>query len=181
MIGRFPAYDYFGDRSFYLLDSPGHAVGHLCGLARTTKSPDTFILLGGDICHYAGIFRPSKHLPVPSTIKPHPCHPLGDMVLCPGHAWEELQKSRGREATDTLFNMTFGLDIPLATHTAGKLQELDCLDNVFVIIAHDSTVRDGVPHFPENINNWKENGWAEKLKWAFLRDLEVYWKSKELA
>ncbi|KAG9074304.1 hypothetical protein FRC06_010784, partial [Ceratobasidium sp. 370] len=46
-LGRFRALDYFGDGSFYLLDSPGHAVGHICGLARTT--PDTFLFMGGDI------------------------------------------------------------------------------------------------------------------------------------
>ncbi|KAH8897967.1 metallo-beta-lactamase superfamily protein [Thozetella sp. PMI_491] len=182
LAGRFPAHDYFGDGSFYLLDSPGHAVGHLCGLARTTMNPDTFVLLGGDVCHYAGIFRPSEHLPVPSTITPHPCKPHdASASLCPGHAWEELQKSRDRKPTDTLFDITFGLDIPLATHTVGKLQELDCLENVFVIIAHDSTVRDGVPHFPESLNAWKEKGWGDKLKWAFFRDLDTYWKSQGLA
>ncbi|KAK4120119.1 metallo-beta-lactamase superfamily protein [Parathielavia appendiculata] len=183
LAGKFPAYDYFGDGSFYLLDSPGHAVGHLCGLARTTKDPDTFVLLGGDICHYAGIFRPSEHLPIPSTITPHPCHPHSATAtsLCPGHAWEELQASRGRKGTDTLYDMTFGLDIPLATRTMGRLQELDCLENVFVIISHDSTVRDGVPHFPESLNAWKEKGWGERLKWSFLKDLEVYWRSRGLA
>ncbi|KAK0624229.1 metallo-beta-lactamase superfamily protein [Immersiella caudata] len=180
-IGGFQAFDYFGDGSFYLLDSPGHAVGHLCGLARTTSSPDSFVLLGGDVCHYAGIFRPSVHLPVPDTITPHPCHPSGMPSLCPGHAWEELQTSRGRKATDTLYDMTFGADIPLATRTMGKLQELDCLDNVLVIIAHDSTVRDLVPHFPQSLNDWKEKGLGQKTKWAFFRDMEVYWKSKGLA
>lgn len=179
-IGNFPAYDYFGDGSFYLLDSPGHAVGHLCGLARTTSTPASFVLLGGDICHYAGIFRPSKHLPMPDKITPHPCLPDENTSLCPGHAWEDLQKSRGRESTDTLYDMTFGHDVPLATRTAGKLQELDCLENVFVIIAHDSTVRDGVPHFPQNLNVWMESGWAKKLKWAFLKDMKEYWSSKGL-
>lgn len=67
-IGRLPAFDYFGDGNLYLLDSPGHAVGHLCGLVRTTHGPDTFILLDGDVCHYAGIFRPSRYLPVPESI-----------------------------------------------------------------------------------------------------------------
>lgn len=177
-IGRFPAFDYFGDGSFYLLDSPGHAIGHLCGLARTTTSPDSFILLGGDICHYAGIFRPSKHLLLPTSITPHPFQPESDLPLCPGHIWEELQKSRQRGSTDTLFDMTFGHDIPLATHTTGKLQELDCLDNVFVIIAHDSTVRDGVPHFPESLNDWMERGWGERVKWSFFRDLKPVWESQ---
>ena len=138
------------------------------------------MLLGGDVCHYAGIFRPSVHLPMPDAITPHPCNPFGTAPMCPGHAWEELQQSRGRKATDTLYDMTYGLDIPLATHTMGKLQELDCLDNVLVIIAHDATVRDGAPHFPESLNAWKKMGLGEKVKWAFLRDMEVYWKAKGL-
>jgi hypothetical protein len=180
-IGQFPAFDYFGDGSFYLLDSPGHAVGHLCGLARTTVAPATFVLMGGDVCHYAGIMRPSKHLPVPPLISPHPCHPEGEVPLCPGHAFEEVQRSRGRQPTDTLFDITYGLDIPLATKTVGQLQELDCDENIFVVVAHDSTVRDGVEHFPKSLNAWKEKGWGKGLKWTFLRDLETYWESKGLA
>lgn len=61
-IGRFWAYDYFGDGSFYLLDTPGHTVGHLCALARTTSGPDSFLLLGGDACH-----RESSALSTPSV------------------------------------------------------------------------------------------------------------------
>lgn len=103
------------------------------------------------------------------------------MVLCPGSAWAELQSSRGRNVTDTLFDLTFGLDLSLATKTVGWLQELDCNENVLVVIAHDSTVRDAAPHFPENLNNWKAAGLGRNVKWAFLRDLEAYWKSKGLA
>jgi len=51
-IGKFNAFDYFGDGSFYLLDVPGHAIGHICGLVRTT--PGSFLLLGADSCHFAG-------------------------------------------------------------------------------------------------------------------------------
>ena len=51
-IGKFNAFDYFGDGSFYLLDVPGHAIGHMCGLVRTT--PTSFLLLGADSCHFAG-------------------------------------------------------------------------------------------------------------------------------
>lgn len=155
-IGRFRAFDYFGDGSFYLLDSPGHAVGHLCGLARTTTSPSTFILLGGDVCHYAGIFRPSQYLSVPDSIFPHPLDRSSSEPFCPGHAWEALQRSRARHSKDSLYDMTFGYDIPLANETKTKLQELDCNEDVFVIIAHDSTVRDYVPHFPAALNEWKK-------------------------
>jgi glyoxylase-like metal-dependent hydrolase (beta-lactamase superfamily II) len=116
-IGKFPAFDYFGDGSFYLLDSPGHAIGHLCGLARTTTNPPTFILMGGDICHYPGIFRPSKYLPVPESISPHPYHAISDVPFCPGSVFDDLQHSRGRKPTDTLYEMCFGHDIPLAQQT----------------------------------------------------------------
>lgn len=178
-IGKFPAYDYFGDGSFYLLDSPGHAIGHLCGLARTTGGKEsTFVLLGGDICHYAGIFRPSVHLPIPDAILPHPCLPTSNSPLCPGTAFVELQKARGRDSKSSLYDMTFGHDIPLAQHTATSLQELDADNRIFVIVAHDSTVRDGVDHFPKSLNDWKSKGWGKSLKWAFLGDLKVYWKQK---
>lgn len=173
-IGQFPALDFFGDGSFYLLDSPGHAVGHLCALARTTR--DTFVLLGGDVCHYAGIFRPSKHLPVPESISPHPMSTT-ESHFCPGHVWEELQRSRGRAVTDSLFEMTFGLDVSLATETKGKLQELDCNDNVLVVIAHDASVRDYVDHFPKSLNGWKAKGWGKALRWDFFRELAPYWQA----
>lgn len=133
--------------------------------------------MGGDICHYAGIFRPSEYLPVPDSITPHPLNPTSNIPFCPGGAFDELQQSRGRKPTDTLYDMTFGHDIPLATRTMKQLQQLDCEENIFVIIAHDSTVRDGVDHFPESLNTWKEKGWGKDLKWVFLRDLEKYWKS----
>ncbi|KAH7029588.1 metallo-beta-lactamase superfamily protein [Microdochium trichocladiopsis] len=185
-IGKLPAFDYFGDGSFYLLDTPGHAIGHMCGLARTTPAgPDTastFVLLGGDACHYAGILRPSPHLPLPGEIRPHPCSSSSlSSCLCPGSAFAELQRSRGRAPDDALYDMTFGHDIPLAITTLGHLQEFDCHEDVFVIIAHDSTVRDGAPHFPESLNDWKARGLGQTLKWAFLRDLEPYWKAKGLA
>ena len=101
--------------------------------------------------------------------------------MCPGDAFQQLQESRGRKLSDTLYDLTFGHDIPLATQTMRHLQGLDCDENIFVIIAHDSTVRDFVAHFPESLNDWKARGWGKRLKWAFLRDLREYWISKSLA
>ncbi|KAF2207706.1 hypothetical protein CERZMDRAFT_115052 [Cercospora zeae-maydis SCOH1-5] len=179
-IGQFPAIDYFGDGSVYLLNSPGHAVGHLCALVRTTVDPDTFILLGGDVCHYPGIMRPSMHLPIPKEIFPHPVLPHSPASFCPGHAFEELQTLRGRKVDDTLYDMTFGYDIPLATDTVKKLQEMDVQNNIFVIIAHDIHVDRIVDHFPTSLNAWKDRGWDEKARWMWLKDLEGYWRSKGL-
>ncbi|KAH8901642.1 metallo-beta-lactamase superfamily protein [Thozetella sp. PMI_491] len=55
-LGRFSAIDYFNDGSFYLLDAPGHAVGHICGLARVSKGhggeDDSFVFMGADTCHH---------------------------------------------------------------------------------------------------------------------------------
>lgn len=114
---------------------------------------------------------------MPAHISPHPCCPGAGLALDVTKSWPALQQSRGRKEDDSLYDMTFGLDIPLANKTKTKLQELDSRDDVFVIIAHDSTVRDGVPHFPADLNDWKAQGWGRDLQWAFLRDLEHYWAS----
>ncbi len=45
-IGQYKAMDLYGDGSFYLLDTPGHAIGHMCGLARTSAEPPEFIFMG---------------------------------------------------------------------------------------------------------------------------------------
>lgn len=141
------------------------------------------MLLGGDIAHYTGIFRPSKHRPIPDSITDdnnnNPWAALNlEAGFCPGSAWEELQASRGRGKEDTLFDPTFGHDVPLAIETVRKLQEIDCDEDVFVVIAHDFAVRDGVAHFPEALNEWKARGWGRELRWAFLRQLEGYWRGR---
>ncbi|KAK4505804.1 hypothetical protein PRZ48_003769 [Zasmidium cellare] len=43
------AIDFFGDGSMYLVDSPGHLLGHLNALLRV--GPDKWIFLGGDCAH----------------------------------------------------------------------------------------------------------------------------------
>lgn len=67
-IGGLQSYDYFGDGSFYLLATPGHEVGQLNGLARVTKNPDTFILLGADT-----VRMPQSHAPDRSRTSQNPC------------------------------------------------------------------------------------------------------------
>ena len=85
-IGDYQAYDYFGDSSLFLLNTPGHAVGHISALVRTTTNPDTFAFLGGDICHHSGDIRPTKYVPMPENVPkevkmdaafPSPCPCLG--------------------------------------------------------------------------------------------------------
>ncbi|ETS79823.1 hypothetical protein PFICI_07352 [Pestalotiopsis fici W106-1] len=63
LVAGFEASDYFEDGSLYVLDTPGHAVGHISALVRTTT--DSYVLLGGDICHFGGINLPNKYVPLP--------------------------------------------------------------------------------------------------------------------
>ncbi|EXJ64284.1 hypothetical protein A1O7_00620 [Cladophialophora yegresii CBS 114405] len=177
-VGDFRALDFFGDGSFYILDTPGHAVGHVCGLARTTSDSgtDTFILMGGDLCHHGGEIRPSEYMPLPREISPHPLtralHPP-----CPGAAFEELQTSRNRSPTKPFFDPAMGLDISEAIRSIEKAQKADADGNVLFIYAHDASVRGVAEFFPNEANEWQKKGWREKMFWAFLADFEEVAKS----
>lgn len=177
-IGRFPAYDYFGDGSLYLLDSPGHCVGHLCALARTTTGPDTFVFLGGDAAHHCSEFRPSSHVPLPESITPNPDpeqqqeQQQRHVPFCPGSWYEDLQTPRGRDPKGPLWQPAFGHDMDQVMSTIEKMQEYDGCGDVFVILAHDSTLRTpDVPLFPTPVNDWKARGLGEKLRWAWIGDI----------
>lgn len=65
-VGGYQAHDYFGDGSLVILNVPGHTTGHISALVRT--SPDTYALLGGDVCHFTGVIRPSSYIPMPDPI-----------------------------------------------------------------------------------------------------------------
>ena len=173
-IGRFRALDYFGDGSFYLLDSPGHAVGHLCGLARTTSRPDTFVFMGGDAAHHGSEFRPSAWVPLPEAIEPSPMTGVlrGVAPFCPGALVEELLRERGMDPAGPLATPNMGHDIPETVRTIEKMSECDGDEDVFVVFAHDDTVRDVIDYFPKEVNGWKERGWGKRVRWAFLKDLE---------
>ncbi|EUC40474.1 hypothetical protein COCMIDRAFT_41198 [Bipolaris oryzae ATCC 44560] len=54
-IGKFDPIKFYRDGGFYLLDMPGHAIGHISALARTTIDPPTFMFMDGDIAHHGVI------------------------------------------------------------------------------------------------------------------------------
>lgn len=176
-IGSFRAYDFFSDGSFYLLDTPGHAIGHLAGLARTTSSPDTFIFMGGDLCHHGSEMRPSPHLPLPAETALRDYLPPAELLrlrasACPGdNLFATLNTRRGRTANQPFFDPAMGLDIPLAIDTIKKAQDADAQDNVFFVFAHDMAIQGVVDLFPASANRWKDKGWRERTLWAFLKDL----------
>jgi len=167
-FGRFNAFDYFGDGSFYLLDTPGHLLGHMCGLARTTS--DTFILMGGDSAHHAGEIRPTEYIPLPSEIKLDPSLPHFPHV-CPGELLQDHVHPE-KSATKPFYTAAEGFneDAKVADWTIEGVSEFDADERVFVVIAHDASLLDVVDFFPSNANEWKRKDWGKKGHWRFLAD-----------
>ena len=172
-FGRFNALDYFGDGSFYLLDTPGHSIGHICGLARTSTGPDTFIFMGGDASHHGGEFRPTEYLPIPREIDPSPLRRRAG--VCPGHLLQEIHPYGSANKPFYHVTESFANDKKVADWTIDGLGEFDAQENVLLLVAHDDAVVDP-PQFafyPETMNDWYEKGIAKKVKWLFLGDYEA--------
>ena len=177
-IGSFDAFDFFGDRSFYLLDAPGHAPGHLCGLARTTASPASFVFMGADACHHPGVLRPTEFLPLPRSLTPSPLSlsiPDADESgnACPGSVFQTL--TLGRSPTTPFFQVASSplfSDHDAAIETVRKIQELDASAEILVVLAHDLSLRGRVPLFPERVNDWRKLGLKESTRWLFCGDFE---------
>jgi glyoxylase-like metal-dependent hydrolase (beta-lactamase superfamily II) len=178
-IGPFRGVDYFGDGSFYLLDVPGHAIGHISALARVTSTregdaEDTFIFMGGDTAHHGGEFRPSEYLPLPREIRPSPDQ-LRHARCCPGHVFEAMHpRQRGNVPFYQVSAGPFCHDAEVASQSIAKMQQFDASPNVFVVVAHDPTLLDadvGIPFFPHGtMNDWKAQGYSSQVHWAFLKD-----------
>lgn len=195
-IGPFPAHDFYGDGSLYLLDTPGHWPGHLCALARTT--PDTFVFLGGDICHFAGDFRPSAGWPFPANIPegafgsksakakrearypmPCPCAFFADHH--PQRQNPKTSQADLKQDETPFYNLSTHQhssykDPPLAKDTLRKMRDyFDADPNVLVCLAHDPALLDHLPAFNEHpekdINAWRAEGIKEKVHWGFLKEL----------
>lgn len=67
-IGPFHrTYDYFGDGSFYLVDTPGHMPGHLGALAQTSEGE--WLFMGGDCCHHRALLLGTR--PVSVSVGPN--------------------------------------------------------------------------------------------------------------
>lgn len=163
--GDFPAVDFFGDGSFYLLDTPGHCVGHMAGLARTSKGEgdgaesDTFMMMGGDLCHHGGEIRPSPWLSLPDRVEGRS-----------GAEFQKLNVKRGRAPGGPLVEPARDVDVELARQTIARTQVADADPNVWFVFAHDTAIFEGVDLFPDRANAWKEKGWKDMTMWRFLRD-----------
>ncbi|OCL06121.1 Metallo-hydrolase/oxidoreductase [Glonium stellatum] len=175
-IGNFLAYDFFGDGSFYLLDTPGHAIGHMSALCRTTSTlstkakSDTFVFLGGDCCHHGGEFRPTPYLPLPSSFSPSPLTPHQPHSVCLGSLFTAIHPASS--PTEPFFDIAPGLphDIDEARRSIRGMEQFDAHENILVVIAHDESLLGLMEMFPKSLNAWSETELKERGKWAFLAD-----------
>lgn len=196
-IGGFNAVDFFGDGSFYLVEVPGHCVGHMNALARVTSNPDTFIFMAADTFHHASQIRPSKGVPLPQTVDlgKGPISTEKFSELHPSSRFKETSAGAGYDdftAQSDLRTTPFSTiqiqadgtsiahNLPEARAALGKLQKFDADERVFVVPAHDISLQEVVEYFPKaSADEWKEKGWKEKGRWLFLRDLEAVLDSTE--
>lgn len=174
-IGQFRAHDYFGDGSYFLLDTPGHCVGHIAGLARVTADPPTFVFMAGDLNHHASEMRPNALLPYPARFGEGALGALPQKMRlpapCPGSFFDVLNSARGIEVGQPSTRPNLGVDRDLAKQTIRDAMPFDADEDVLYVFAHDAHVAEVVELWPKgSLNDWKEKGWGEKLMWLFLED-----------
>ena len=173
IIGDLRGMDFFGDGSLYFLDAPGHAIGHINALART--SSNEFIFMSADSFHHPAALRPSDGVRLPSSISvpglmPNPC---------PGELFETFHPCRGNTSTNpsgTPFvkvgKKSPAIDLPAAQETLHKIESFDADPNILVIAAHDWSLKDVIDFYPQSANDWRSKGWKEKGRWRFLADFQ---------
>jgi glyoxylase-like metal-dependent hydrolase (beta-lactamase superfamily II) len=176
-IGKFEAWDVYGDGSFYLLNTPGHTVGRLSALARTTADPPTFIFMGGDIAHHGGEFRPTEYMPLPNEISPNPfASSMARAALtCPGDIFVAIHPNKSR--TEPFFDPTPALGAwhhcpHEAKRSIDKMTEFDAYEHIFPVIAHDNSLYGVVDVYPKQANDWLAKGWKDKTRWGWLNEFD---------
>lgn len=166
--------DFFQDGSLYFLETPGHSVGHISALVRTTAREGTdhsFILLAGDVCHHAGVLRPSRLLPLSRDIV------LATLGLDNATS-DHLVRKIGSDGhlVQPFYLPAFGGfndDTQTMERTIRSIQQFDYDPNVLVVLAHDYWLLEVASLFPNTANEWKANAWSDQLHWRFLRDLKL--------
>ncbi|MCJ1228115.1 hypothetical protein MMC12_004776 [Toensbergia leucococca] len=149
---------------------PGHAIGHLCALARTTTTtPDAFIFMGGDACHDGGQFRPTPYLPLPESIFPNPLTPSSKHP-CPGALFMPMHRSHKPDESFLYVAEGIAHDVADATESIRRLEEFDGYEDVFTVFAHDGSLVGVGDLFLREASGWMERGWREEGKWGFLSD-----------
>ncbi|KAK1671041.1 metallo-beta-lactamase superfamily protein [Colletotrichum godetiae] len=187
-IGGLKALDYFNDGSFYLLSAPGHAIGHINALARTTE--DSFMYFAGDSFHHSSVLRPHNGATLPEEIQLpghccsgrafHAVHPVAGNSAALG-PYSKILGEAGSDANGIPFHAIpevpegqagLFLDLEAARETVRAIQKFDASPDVFVVASHDSSLVGVVDVYPADASGWKGKGWKESGKWLFLKDFE---------
>ncbi|KAJ6518903.1 beta-lactamase-like protein [Mycena sanguinolenta] len=171
--GGLKAIDYFGDGSFYLVNTPGHLPGHLTALARVT--PTSFISLGGDTFHHVGEARPQ---PLFQQNFPCPAHLLEESksAISTDYFWSPLSRDGAFDILSRSQQLlaisdqpdSFYADPVAAAVSLEKIATFDADPDIFVIVAHDMSLRADLPYYPAYLNDWKANGLKEDNVWNFI-------------
>ena len=118
--------------------------------------------MAADACHYPGLLRPSPYLPLPRAV--------GNIS---GEALQEVVHPQ-KSATVPFF-MPGERAFPEHEHaqeTIRGIMELDALENVLVILAHDKSLDGEMDVFPNAANDWMRKGVKDQTRWLFLKDFE---------
>lgn len=182
VVAGYQAVDYFADGSLYVLNSPGHAIGHLSALVRTTH--DTFVFLGGDICHFGGTFRPTKYVPMPLSLSPDEVgqshgrtEPYSSSIFTSCHPNPDDART-SPFYTPCCHADSWYINPLLARQSIDRLKSIDADKRVLVVIAHDPSIMNIALFFPHGVvNDWLKAGWKQKVQWRFLDELPVSGKS----
>lgn len=181
-IASHSAYDWFGDGSLYILGTPGHTTSHLSCLARTTTDDDvsTFMFFGGDMAHHCSLLRPSKYCPLPEMISPAPYDKAISDSSRSTERYTSIHRARDHSDGEDKSRVTpfcivpegfLDEDTAETQATIDKSLVLDGDENVFTVLAHDSTLLDVVDFFPKLANDWKAKRWGQQSHWRFLGSL----------
>ncbi|KAH0170966.1 hypothetical protein KCU67_g2391, partial [Aureobasidium melanogenum] len=159
-VGGFPAHDFFGDGSFFLLDTPGHMKSHMCGLARVSADPPRFIFMGGDIAHHPGQIRPSSYRPLPVS---RPSLRLAGS--------DEQVRTRGCGLEDPFHEPSPGIhyDLKILQESLKAVRKFDGDDRILILLAHDSSVREHLELFPSKIDKAFDQRTHYQIRWEFLK------------
>ncbi len=138
--------------------------------------------MGGDICHFPGMFRPSKASPLPDPIPasarldssfPTPCPCSVFDAVHPTHDKDQARQEPFYGVTRSDHSSHAGRD--QAIKDIRKMQDFDASPNVLIAIAHDPSLLQVLPILnerpEEDINEWKVKGWKDKIRWGFLNEL----------
>ncbi|KAK1974557.1 metallo-beta-lactamase superfamily protein [Colletotrichum cereale] len=185
-IGGLGALDYFADGSFYLLSAPGHDVGHVNALARTTR--DSFVYLAADSFHHGSLLRPHAGARLPDDVRLpglccagrafHAIHPVAGNAAELRH-YDRVLGPAGGDADGVAFHTIpetaegrtlLALDVRGARETLAAVKRFDASPDVLVVAAHDAGLHGVVDLFPKGANEWKRKGWKESGRWLFLGD-----------